>query len=181
MLHRIGRIALSGPAASTCVAALFLAACSDAPPPPPAGSPARGEVIALVPDAVRAVGRDGEDGCDYSWLSLSGRVQGDVTTVFMPIRRNLGNEPRCQPKIANEMAMLVEAEIADGDDEPVLLCAKKRLETAYVEVPENGRRYEAIELLVSGFYFRKEVFWSCNDEPGCWPPPSCEILATGGT
>lgn len=140
-----------------------------------------GKTVELVPLSVQPASRDGEEGCAYTWLNIAGHVNGHLTSVFLPFRRNLGREPRCRTALTQEIAALIETEINDGDEQSISLCVKEFDERPDIELPAGSRRYEAVELAVSGWYFRKPIFWSCSDEPGCAPPDSCELLSPADT
>ena len=172
MVIRAGKTSRS---IAALVVLLVVASCSDTPN----GSKERyaGKTVELVPLSVQPAGRDGEEGCAYTWLNIAGHVDGHLTSVFLPFRRNLGREPRCRTALTREIAALIEAEINDGDEQSISLCVKDLDERTEIELPAGARRYEAVELAVSGWYFRKPVFWSCNDEPGCLLPDSCELTS----
>jgi hypothetical protein len=172
MVSRAGTISRS---VAGLLSLLFFAGCSDTPNDTQARY--AGKTVELVPLSVQPAAQDSADGCRYTWLNIAGHVNGHLTTVFLPFRRNLGREPRCRTALTREIAALIEAEINDGDEQSISLCVKEFDERADIELPAGGRRFEAVELAVSGWYFRKPIFWSCNDEPGCPPPDSCELLS----
>ena len=155
--------------------ALVTAACAEEPVPP-TGERYPGERLELQPQAVWAGQRDKDGDCDYSWLAISGRADDYEATVFVPFRRKLGAKRRCEAQLGTEIAALIQAEIDDGDREPIVLCVKDLPEIADLEIPAGDRRLESVELLVSGWYFRKPVFWTCDTESGCPPPDSCGLL-----
>ncbi len=134
-----------------------------------------GQRVEMKPAAVVPGSRNKDGQCVYTWLTISGSVNGRLATSFVPFRNNQGADQRCRPSLTNEIAALIQAEIDDGDSETIALCVKEMAPLDDVEAPTGAQRYEAIEIMVSEWYFTKPAFWTCNDEPGCPPPDSCNL------
>ncbi len=169
-----GNGSFSGATALKLGCCLVLAACSGTEQGDGADRYA-GQRVEMEPAAVVSGSRNKDGQCVYTWLTISGRVDGKLATSFAPFRNNMGADQRCRPSLSNEISALIQAEIDDGDRETIALCVKEMTPLEDVEVPAGTQRYEAVEIMVSGWYFTKPAFWTCNDEPGCPPPDSCNL------